>query len=111
MEQTSINMSHYFFILQMLGTSFVGSHGQFHKFMVRYSISLWRRTTILHELPGDVDSQIVNIYYESEKSATQNDYPTGYIIAMDEVTLWMGMPANTTLGIRGTHSIPIKIHN
>ena len=37
-----------------------------------------------------------------------NSYPSKCIIAMDEVALWLDMPADTTLDIKRTRSIPIK---
>lgn len=38
----------------------------------------------------------------------ENKYPMSCVIAMDETALWMDMPAETTLDIRGTRSVPIK---
>ena len=92
----------------VIGTPFVGSRGWLHNFMARYSISLRRRTTVSQKLPGDVDSQIVEYLMKVRRLRRINSYPSKCIIAMDEVALWLDMPADTTLDIKGTRSIPIK---
>ena len=88
---------------------FVGSHGWLYKFMARYSISLRRKITVSQQFPGDLDAQIVNYMVKVRKLHLKNKYPVTCIIAMNEVALWMDMPASTTLDIWGTCSIPIKI--
>ena len=92
----------------VIDTPFVGSCGWLHNFMARYSISLRRRTTVSQKLPGDVDSQIVEYLMKVRRLRRINSYPSKCIIAMDEVALWLDMPADTTLDIKGTRSIPIK---
>ena len=60
------------------------------------------------KLPGDLDAQIVDYLVKVRKLHLKNEYPVSCMIAMDEVALWMGMPASTTLDIQGTSSIPTK---
>ena len=60
------------------------------------------------KLPADIVGQVADYIMRVRRIRLQHMYTTSRMIAMDEVALWFDMPADTTLNIRGTRSIPIK---
>ena len=82
--------------------------GWLRRFMKRKGLSLWRKTTVSQTTPEDCIPKLVSFIVRLRALQINHGYPQNSIFAMDETACWMDMPSDTTVALRGEHSVPVK---
>ena len=76
--------------------------------MIRYHLSLCRRTTVSQRLPSDLIPKVISFIMKTRKLLVQNGYSLSAIGNMDETPLWLDMPGETTITRRGERTVCIR---
>eukprot|EP00731_Ephydatia_muelleri_P001362 Em0001g1362a len=88
---------------------FSASPGWISKFMRRYRfVTSYRvKTTAGQSLPKNVSERIIDYVTNCRKRITRNQLPLNCIANMDETAVWADMPGNSTIEVRGAHTVQI----
>ena len=91
---------------------FSASPGWIAKFMRRYRFVTRVKTTAGQSLPKNVSERIIDNVTNCRKRITRNQLPLNCIANMDETAVWADMPGNSTIEVRGAHTVQIATgHN
>ena len=86
---------------------FIASPGWISKFMRRYRFVTRVKTTAGQSLPKNVSERIIDYVTNCRKRITRNQLPLNCIANMDETAVWADMPGNSTIKVRGAHTVQI----
>ena len=86
---------------------FKASAGWPRRFMVRYKITMRRRTTLAQRVPSDLADKVTSYITRIRRLRMTYNYSARCMAAMDETGL-QDMPGSTTLETQGTRSVGIK---
>ena len=86
---------------------FSASPGWISKFMRRYRFVTRVKTTAGQSLPKNVSERIIDYVTNCRKRITRNQLPLNCIANMDETAVWADMPGNSTIEVRGAHTVQI----
>ena len=86
---------------------FSASPGWISKFMRRYRFVTRVKTTAGQSLPKNVSERIIDYVTNCRKRITRNQLPLNCIANIDETAVWADMPGNSTIEVRGAHTVQI----
>lgn len=86
---------------------FLASRGWLQKFFKRYCLSIRRRTTVSQRLPAELVPRVVSFIIKTRKLRMMRNYSLSNIGNMDETSLWLDMPGETTVSRTGERTISI----
>ena len=87
--------------------SFKASPGWISRFMRRHKFVTRVKTTAGQSLPKNVSERIVDYVTTCSKRIRRNQLPLPCIANMDETAIWADMPGNSTIEVRGAHTVQI----
>ena len=87
--------------------SFKASPGWISRFMRRHKFVTRVKTTAGQSLPKNVSERIVDYVTMCSKRIRRNQLPLPCIANMDETAIWADMPGNSTIEVRGAHTVQI----
>ncbi|KAL5475173.1 hypothetical protein EMCRGX_G027240 [Ephydatia muelleri] len=88
--------------------SFKASPGWISRFMRRHKFVTRVKTTAGQSLPKNVSDRIVDYVTTCSKRIRRNQLPLPCIANMDETAIWADMPGNSTIEVRGAHTVQIS---
>ena len=71
-------------------------------------ISSTKTTVSQTTTPDDCIPKLVSFIVRLRALQIHHSYPQDSVFAMDETACWMNMPSDTTVALRGEHSVPLK---
>lgn len=90
------------------GICFKGSRGWCEKFMKRESLSIRRRTTVCQKMPADFAEKISEYQTYVKKLHNKNNYELSQIGNADETPIFLDMPRNYTVNVKGEKQVIVK---
>ena len=87
--------------------SFKASPGWISRFMRRHKFVTRVKTTAGQSLPKNVSERTVDYVTTCSKRIRRNQLPLPCIANMDETAIWADMPGNSTIEVRGAHTVQI----
>jgi hypothetical protein len=88
--------------------TFIASNGWLQKFFARNGITLRRRTTICQKLPTKLAPKLGAFFAYMRKIRAEHGHALSEIGAMDEMPVWLDMPADCTVDFVGSKDVPVK---
>ena len=86
---------------------FSASLGWISEFMRRYRFVTRVKTTAGQSLPKNVSERIIDYVTNCRKRITRNQLPLNCIANMDDTAVWADLPGNSTIEVRGAHTVQI----